>query len=288
MGKSKKSKKKLNQREENGVWVDDEAEYEKELLNILQPLGVESYEQWDEIALEEAAEDWKVLKSEDAGYEEESWAMDAFENDLCSPATEFLLEHEGKYVVWQRGSYTYGYGRDYLLPEIFNDLESAEVAYARQIEGNTRPLEEQIKAVKNALSEYADDVYIKPRWDHTFRIYYNRLLIIDKLGSLSARKIKEAIEHLLQFEEKYNISFDEIYKTRREWNSNQRNYYLSWYREKHSTIPRSEESEANNWSRDSCYLHISSGLQNKTREPVIMLKTAVEKNPKWVLSKPAK
>ena len=245
--------------------------YEREVLNILQPLGVSSLSEWHEIVYD-GKKDWEVLQEAPAGYETLELAMRGID-DGCE-ATEYLFQKENSFVVFQSGSIVDGWGEDTELPEVFDNLETAKEIFNLRIAENEKPIITQIHEAKNTLPYDPDDVYIKP-WssvEGTFRVYYKRLMVLDHMYGINPDLIHEAIQRLLGFEKKRNIKVIELYKKPRVWNSNQRYYTISWY----------DESDGEN-DAAKYYVHVPSRMQYSTIMPISLVEKALEEKPQWLL-----
>lgn len=238
--------------------------YEKEVMQILQPLGVGSLEEWHEIVYE-GKDGWKTLQEAPAGYETLTMAMDGMNDGY--EATEYLFQNGNNFVVYQTASLVGDWSEDTALPEVFDDLETAKEVFDLRISENVKPIMKQIHEAKEALPYDPDDVYIKPwsNFEGFFRVYYKRRMVLDHMYGIDSDLIQEAIEKLLNFEKKRNVKVIELFKIPREWNSNQRYYTISWYDKDGESV--------------KYYIHVPSRMQHATIMPITLFEEPLEEKP---------
>lgn len=150
------------------------------------------------------------------------------------------------------------------MPEIFDNLQDAELAFERQISGNEKPYDVQISEALDKLPFNTDRLDILPwsRFEHKFRVYYCGRLVLENMGSIDSKLIQTAIENLLKFEKTYNCEIIELFKEYREWNNNQRYYIIVCH-----------DNSKNEQLRYR--LHIPSIQQGRTRMPIELLEKSL-------------
>lgn len=217
-----------------------------------QKLCDEDEEVWDLIY---AAEE---IKSRKIGFELPQLAYKSFtsSNSDAEENRAILAMIKDKYVVWVTDT-LYGdtyYEAEAYEPHLFDTLKEAEVAY-EEIQYQYMPIPDEIAACKNAIQD--EDLWLQPRYDcpdYSYRVYYQRKLIIEKMKNLDdIERIKEQIRRLKKLKAKlseYDITIDEIYKPSREWNCNERYYYFSF------DTPKGYENKK---------VHIPSRVQRQSR-----------------------
>lgn len=197
-----------------------------------------------------------ILMEENAGFQYEEDAWEAFYDSDSSQASLSLVQYGDRYYLGQTRCLIGGYA-DYdeedLILEVFDSEEKARQAFYETLKRNVRPVMEQIRQVKKELPYPPEDVYIKMYHAGSFRVYYRHLLVMEYLRSLDQEPIRKAIEKLKQFEADNRIAIDELYKLPRAWNDNQRYYRFSG---------------TSGFGAFCVDVHIPSKLQHRCRMPI--------------------
>lgn len=181
----------------------------------------------------------------------------AFAND-GKPAVLTIINYEGKYIVSIDGD-SENSEEVYSLPEDFYDRTIYETyAEAKQhcleiLSMGIKPGKEQIAECISQVTD-SDHVFIesyKQLYGVDFNVYYNGQLLVEHMRGLYPEVINEAIQIYKNFTHKYGIKISDIYKERKEWNSNQRYYRI--------------EFVDNTGTEESYRVHIPSAMQGIQR-----------------------
>lgn len=174
--------------------------------------------------LEELEEE---IKSAEYGYLSEYAAF----SDNSSPAIVYMYLYKNKYIVLICDEMVDGYGSDYLEDlQVFDCFDDANSYFSSLIGQGLKDGTEQISECLNKVNE-SENVCIKPVQivqNINFAIYYNNVLILEHMSSLSADSINSAIIQYKNYCENNKITIDSIYKNR-PWNSNQRYYLIEYF-----------------------------------------------------------
>lgn len=230
-------------------------------------LGIPRFEEkYHEIEIYDEEDFWEAVAEESEELEAGTYGFrtekTAF-NSAAEPASVFLVKYKEKYIVYTSDEYD-GSGDaiddlNFLEHDIFDDYEKAYKYYQSLLGRGFLSGKEQIKNCKAELDE-PDLIYIKARvgiYDNAnFSIYYRGMLIMEHAGRLDPRKINQAVIDFKNFCISNNLQINEIRKER-PWNSNQRYYVISLYKD--------------NYDENIIYVHIPSSLQGRERNVVDLI-----------------
>lgn len=211
--------KNQKKRTKNSYWI-----LEKEVCTFLGPYIKNSIY---EIFFEPEKCGAVLHKAEDCGFEVEYVAYEAYSSKYAAiPATIFLSEIGGKYFVYMTGSICQDW--DYISrpPKMFSDLEKAEKYYQTIKKQNCMSVEDQIALLIKNFNYDPEDLFLSTKSRYGFRVYYKHLLILEHTFTLNADEINLAVQKLMDFMNKYNVSIKELYKPGRKRSNNQRYYHI--------------------------------------------------------------
>lgn len=231
-------------------------------------LGIPRFEKkYHEIGIYDEDDFWEAVVDESEELETGVYGFrserTAFNSD-AEPALVFLVKYKEKYIVYTNDEYD-GSGDaiddlNFLEHDIFDDYEKAYKYYQSLLGCGFLSGKEQIKNCKAELDE-PNLIYIKARVgiydDANFSIFYRSMLIMEHVGRLDPQKINQAVIDFKNFCISNHLQINEIRKER-PWNSNQRYYVISLYRD--------------NENEKIIYVHIPSKLQGRERNIVDLIK----------------
>lgn len=194
-------------------------------------LGIKDESELFELLYED--EDCEELTEEEQENGYPDWALaDQYYYRFSSPQTLHISKYKEKYFFWIQeccvSDYTDDPVEDFM---VFNTLEEARRCRDSYPKGE-KPIKEQIYDCKDAIE---GDIWIDVKGDPAsygsyscFNVKYRQDLLIEYLRDLSdIEYIKKEIQRYKEIRdtlEKEDASLTEIYKPRREWNSNIRYY----------------------------------------------------------------
>lgn len=227
--------------------TEHETELDEKRDTLLESLGFESMDQFYELLYNNDKTIGKILEEKSTGYQEEDLYSE-FHHEYVSEGRAYLIEVNKQYAVYEvySGNCDPIFETDLLDMPTFDSYDKAKQLYDHI--HYEKPLKEQIEDLKNALPEYANNIYVDVKYRYC-NIKYKNCLLIEKTHGFNVdgiRKEIERFEKITQKLEESNMDIISIYK-RKEFPGNQRFYVLEYYKNDEWNI---------------CESHIKSMYQN--------------------------